>query len=93
MKLALQDILIGLAFLAALMLIALSSFGLLALSAGKALGDERPYEHSHMYAVRIDKNTVFVYNCVDTSRPNVITDTYTDGANTMYFVSGNCPEA
>ncbi len=82
MKLALQDILIGLAFLAALMLIA-----------GKALGDERPYEHSHMYAVRTDKNTVFVYNCVDTSRPNVITDTYTDGANTMYFVSGNCPEA
>ncbi len=82
MKLALQDILIGLAFLALLVLIT-----------GKALGDERPYEHSHMYAVRTDENTVFVYNCVDTSRPNVITDIYTDGINTMYLVSGNCPEA
>ncbi len=82
MKLALQDILIGLAFL-----------GLLVLITGKALGDGRPYKHFHMYAVQTDENTVFVYNCVETSRPNVITDTYTDGINTMYLVSGNCPEA
>ncbi len=82
MKPALLDILIGLAFLWTLVIIM-----------GEALGDERPYEHSHMYAVRTDENTVFVYNCVDTSRPNVMTDTYTDGINTMYLISGNCPEA
>ncbi len=82
MKLTIRDILIGLAFLMTLAIIT-----------DKALGDERPYKHSHMYAVRTDENTVFVYNCVDTSRPNVITDIYTDGINTMYLVSGNCPEA